>query len=221
MKVDGRASRTIWLNADGSSVDVIDQRWLPHEFRVATLRSVGEAATAIRDMWVRGAPLIGVTAAYGVALAMREDSSDANLDAAWERLHATRPTAINLRWALDAVRNRLRPLDPATRAAAAYAQAAEIADEDVAINRAIGRNGLEIIRKIAAAQEAGRAGQHPHPLQRRVARDRRLRHRDRADLSGDGGGDPRPRLCRRDAAAQSGRFADRLGARSTTERRTR
>ncbi len=74
MKVNGRAYRTIWLNADGSSVDVIDQRWLPHEFRVATLRTVGEAATAIRDMWVRGAPLIGVTAAYGVALAMREDS---------------------------------------------------------------------------------------------------------------------------------------------------
>ena len=84
MKVNGRATRTIWLNADGSSVDVIDQRWLPHEFRVATLRTVGEAATAIRDMWVRGAPLIGVTAAYGVALAMREDPSDANLDAAWE-----------------------------------------------------------------------------------------------------------------------------------------
>ena len=142
MKVNGRATRTIWLNADGSSVDVIDQRWLPHEFRVATLTTLGEAATAIRDMWVRGAPLIGVTAAYGVALAMRDDPNDANLDAAWERLHATRPTAINLRWALDAVRNRLLLLEPAARAAAAYALAAEIADEDVAINRAIGRNGL-------------------------------------------------------------------------------
>ncbi|HXZ15608.1 MAG TPA: S-methyl-5-thioribose-1-phosphate isomerase [Roseiarcus sp.] len=150
MKVDGRAMRTIWLNADGESVDVIDQRWLPHEFRVETLRELGEAVTAIKEMWVRGAPLIGVTAAYGVALAMREDPSDASLDAAWEALHATRPTAINLRWALDAVRDRLRPLAPERRVAAAYAQAAEIADEDVAINRAIGLNGLEIIRSLAA-----------------------------------------------------------------------
>ena len=155
MKVGGRSYRTIWVNADGWGVDVIDQRWLPHDFRIATLRSVGDAATAIRDMWVRGAPLIGVTAAYGVALAMREDPSDAALDAAWERLHATRPTAINLRWALDAVRARLGPLDPAKRAAAAYAQAAEIAEEDVEINRAIGRNGLAIIRGLAAKKRPG------------------------------------------------------------------
>jgi methylthioribose-1-phosphate isomerase len=155
VKVGGRSYRTIWLNADGWGVDVIDQRWLPHEFRVATLRTVGDAATAIRDMWVRGAPLIGVTAAYGVALAMREDPSDAALDAAWERLHATRPTAVNLRWALDAARDRLRPLDPAKRATAAYVQAAEIADEDVGINRAIGRNGLAIIRGVAASKKPG------------------------------------------------------------------
>ena len=155
MKVSGRSYRTIWLNADGWGVDVIDQRWLPHEFRIATLRNVGDAATAIRDMWVRGAPLIGVAAAFGVALAMREDPSDAALDAAWEQLHATRPTAINLRWALDAARDRLRPLDPANRAAAAYAQAAEIADEDVEINRAIGRNGLAIIRGVAASKKPG------------------------------------------------------------------
>ena len=155
MKVSGRSYRTIWLNGDGWGVDVIDQRWLPHDFRVATLRSLAEAATAIRDMWVRGAPLIGVTAAYGLALAMREDPGDAALDKAWETLHATRPTAINLRWALDAVRARLRPLDPAKRAAAAYAQAAEIADEDVAINRAIGRNGLDIIRRLTAGKKPG------------------------------------------------------------------
>jgi len=155
VKVDGRAYRTIWLNVDGWGVDVIDQRWLPHEFRVATLRNVGEAATAIRDMWVRGAPLIGVTAAYGVALAMREDPSDGSLEAAWERLYATRPTAINLRWALDAVRDRLRPLEPSARAALGYAQAAEIAAEDIAINRAIGRNGLAIIRKIAEKKAPG------------------------------------------------------------------
>jgi methylthioribose-1-phosphate isomerase len=155
VKVNGRATRTIWLNPDGWGVDVIDQRWLPHDFRIATLRSVAEVATAIRDMWVRGAPLIGATAAYGVALAMREDPSDENLDAAWEALHATRPTAINLRWALDAVRARLRPLKAAERAAAAYIQAADIADEDVAINRAIGHNGLQIIREIAAHKRPG------------------------------------------------------------------
>src|SRR5271165_2600830 len=155
VKVGGRSYRTIWLNPDGWGVDVIDQRWLPHEFRTATLRNVGEAATAIRDMWVRGAPLIGVAAAYGIALAMREDPSDAYLDAAWERLHATRPTAINLRWALDDMRDRLRPLGQALRAPAAYARAAEIAEEDVAINRAIGRNGLAIIRKIAETKRLG------------------------------------------------------------------
>jgi len=88
VKVDGRPYRTIWLNQDGSSVDVIDQRWLPHEFKVATLRNVAEAATAIRDMWVRGAPLIGATAAYGLALAMREDPTDAALDVAHEKLAA-------------------------------------------------------------------------------------------------------------------------------------
>ncbi len=155
MKIGGRAYRTIWLNADGSSVDVIDQRWLPHEFRIATLRGLDDAATAIRDMWVRGAPLIGATAAYGVALAMRDDASDAGLDAAWERLHATRPTAINLRWALNAARARLRPLPVPQRAAAAYKEAQRIADEDVEINRAIGRNGLDILRRLAALKRPG------------------------------------------------------------------
>jgi methylthioribose-1-phosphate isomerase len=155
VKVSGRSYRTIWLNADGWGVEVIDQRWLPHEFRIETLRNVGDAAIAIRDMWVRGAPLIGAAAAYGIALAMHEDASDAALDAAWERLHATRPTAVNLRWALDAARDRLHPLDPASRAAAAYAQAAEIADEDVSINRAMGRNGLAIIRDLAAGKKPG------------------------------------------------------------------
>ena len=110
-----------------------------------TLRNVAEAATAIRDMWVRGAPLIGATAAYGLALAMRDDPSDAALDAAHEKLVATRPTAINLRWALDAVRRLLAPLAPQARAVAAYAEAKRIADEDVEINRAIGRNGLKLI----------------------------------------------------------------------------
>src|SRR6516225_4112371 len=152
MNVDGRPYRTIWLNADGSSVDIIDQRWLPHEFRIVTLRSVAEAATAMKDMWVRGAPLIGATAAYGLALAMRDDPSDAALDAARDKLAATRPTAINLRWALDAVRALLMPLAPQARAVAAYAEAKRIADEDVEINRAIGAHGLKILRRLAASK---------------------------------------------------------------------
>ena len=155
MKVGDKHYRTIWVNEDGWSVDLIDQRWLPHELRVENVRTVEGIATAIRDMWVRGAPLIGVTAAYGVAVRMREDASDASLDAVWEQLHETRPTAINLRWALDEMRGLLRDLPEAKRAEAAYRRAAEIADEDVELNRSIGRNGLEIIREIAARKKPG------------------------------------------------------------------
>jgi len=153
MKVGGTSYRSIWREA--GEVRIIDQRWLPHEFRVVSLRSRADFATAIRDMWVRGAPLIGATAAYGVATAMALDPSDAHLDETWEVLHATRPTAINLRWALDGMRAALRPLPPAARAAAAFVRAAEICDEDVEINRRIGLRGLEIIRKIAATKEDG------------------------------------------------------------------
>ncbi len=212
MKVDGRPYRTIWLNDDGSSVDVIDQRWLPHEFKVATLRNVTEAATAIRDMWVRGAPLIGATAAYGLALAMREDPSDAALDAARDKLAATRPTAINLRWALDAVRKLLLALAPQARAAAAYAEAKRIADEDVEINRAIGAHGLKILRRLAAAKKPGEPVNILTHCNAGWLRDGRLRHRHRADLSGDGEWRERPRLCRRDPPAQSRRLAHGLGA---------
>ncbi len=155
MKVGGRHFRTIWLNADGRSVDIIDQRWLPHEFRIVTLKTVDDVAVAIHDMWVRGAPLIGVTAAYGTAIAMCDDSSDSNLDAVWEMLHATRPTAINLKWALDEMRSCLRKLPVGERGAASYVRASEIAEEDVELNRAMGRHGLEIIKKIAAAKEPG------------------------------------------------------------------
>ena len=155
MKVDGRHFRTIWLNEDGQGVDLIDQRWLPHEFRVETIRSVDQIADAIRHMWVRGAPLIGVAAAYGIALAMHENPSDASLDAAWRKLHDTRPTAINLRWALDEMRMLLGSLDPKDRAAAAYGRAAAIADEDVELNRSIGRHGLQIIKNIAAGKKPG------------------------------------------------------------------
>lgn len=149
MKINGTPYRTIWQDADGT-VQVIDQRWLPHELRIVPLRDRAEFATAIRDMWVRGAPLIGATAAWGMAVQMAEDPSDASLAETWEVLHETRPTAINLRWALDEMRRLLAPLPPAERARAAAVRAAEICDEDVEINRRIGLHGLEIIRAIAA-----------------------------------------------------------------------
>jgi methylthioribose-1-phosphate isomerase len=98
MKVDGRFYRTIWLNDDGWSVEIIDQTRLPHAFETVTLTNLEEAAQAIRAMLVRGAPLIGATAAYGVCLAMRADDSDAALERACDTLYATRPTAVNLRW---------------------------------------------------------------------------------------------------------------------------
>ena len=148
MKVDGKPFRTIWLAGDGQSVEIIDQTRLPHEFVTVTLRSMSEAAHAISAMLVRGAPLIGATAAYGYALAMREDASDASLDAAYKALYATRPTAVNLRWALDDLRRLLSPLSPADRSAAAYQRAAEICDEDVEICRMIGVHGLGEFERI-------------------------------------------------------------------------
>jgi methylthioribose-1-phosphate isomerase len=149
MNVDGKPYRTIWLGADGWSVEIIDQTRFPHEFATVRLSSMEEAARAICAMLVRGAPLIGVTAAYGLALAMHEDASDSHLNKACETLQATRPTAVNLRWAIERMRGVLRPLSPRERVAAAYTEAARMADEDVAINQAIGRHGFELIRAIA------------------------------------------------------------------------
>ena len=155
MKVDGKAMRSIWLEPDGWSVGVIDQTALPHRFATARLTTLEEAAHAIRAMVIRGAPLIGATAAYGVCLALRADADDEALERACTTLLATRPTAINLKWALDemvaAVRNRPR----AERSAAAYRRAAEICDQDVAINTAIGRNGLPLIEAVAARKRPG------------------------------------------------------------------
>jgi methylthioribose-1-phosphate isomerase len=153
MKVDGKHFRSIWLEPDGWSLSAVDQRRLPHEFVVARIDSVDAAAEAIRSMLVRGAPLIGATAAYGVALAMHVDASDAALDRACTKLIATRPTAINLKWALDEMRRVLLPLPPSSRAQAAYARAAAIADEDIAINQGIGRHGLALIEAIAAKKK--------------------------------------------------------------------
>ena len=155
MKVGDRHFRSIWLEQDGWSLGAIDQRRLPHDFDVVRLTTCDSAADAIRSMLVRGAPLIGATAAYGMALAMRADPSDAALDQAYRTLAATRPTAINLRWALDAMRSLLRPLPPSERAAAAYSRASRIADEDIAINKGIGGHGLAVIEAIAARKKPG------------------------------------------------------------------
>ena len=146
MKVDGVAYRTIWCDDDGWSVRIIDQTRLPHHFELVTLTSLDAAARAIHTMMVRGAPLIGATAAYGMALAMRDDASDTALESAYQTLIATRPTAVNLRWALDDMRARLRNQPRDARVAIAYQRAAEICDEDVAINSAIGDHGLDLIR---------------------------------------------------------------------------
>ncbi|MBN9049626.1 MAG: S-methyl-5-thioribose-1-phosphate isomerase [Rhizobiales bacterium] len=154
MKVNGKPMRSIWVEADGA-VGVIDQTVLPHEFRTVRLTSRDEAAQAISSMLVRGAPLIGAVAAYGMVLALRADASDEALETAYRTLLATRPTAINLKWALDemmaAVRNRPR----GERLAVAEKRAAEICDEDVAINRAIGEHGLRLIEAIAARKKPG------------------------------------------------------------------
>ena len=155
MKVDGIPYRTIWLADDGDTVEIIDQTKLPHVFEVARLTDADDAVVAIRDMLVRGAPLIGATAAYGMALAMRDDASDAAMTAAHDALLAARPTAVNLRWALERMHKRLAPLAPANRAATAYATAAEICDEDIEICSAIGDNGLDLIAEVAARKPAG------------------------------------------------------------------
>lgn len=155
MKVDGTAYRSLWWDENEQAVQIIDQRWLPHDFRIEQLNSLEDFACAIKDMHVRGAPLIGATAAYGMALAMRLDPSDEHLASTWEVLNATRPTAINLRWALDRCRVNLAPLPLDQRAGAALNLAHEIADEDVEINRQIGLHGLELIREIAAKKSDG------------------------------------------------------------------
>jgi len=152
MKINGRHYRTIRPLPGASAVEVIDQTKLPHRFETMRLSTMEDAAQAIRSMVVRGAPLIGATAAYGLALALRDDASDEALDRAHDVLLATRPTAINLRWALkricDAVRNRPRD----ARAAAAWREAAAICDEDVEICRRIGEHGLKLLRQAAASK---------------------------------------------------------------------
>jgi methylthioribose-1-phosphate isomerase len=158
MLVSGRAMRTIWLEDDGASVGIIDQTLLPHELVTLKLTNLDEAAHAIRSMQVRGAPLIGAAAAYGMALAMRDDTGDAGLDTASKTLLATRPTAVNLGWAIADMRRLLLPLAASARTAAAYKRAAEICEEDVAINRGIAAAGLPLIEAALAKKEGAKKG---------------------------------------------------------------
>ena len=155
MRIDGVHYRSIWETGDGS-VTVIDQKLLPFAFETVRIASAGEAAAAIRDMTVRGAPLIGATGAYGLVQAIAADPSDAAIAAAWDALHATRPAAINLRWALDGVRRAALAEPGGRRHGAALAAARAICDDDVATCEAIGRHGLELIRAAEARAGGGR-----------------------------------------------------------------
>ena len=153
MRIENQDWRTIWLSEDGESAVVIDQTILPHRFETLTLRTLQEAADAISTMVVRGAPLIGVTGAYGMMLAMQEDASDAGLAAARETLFHTRPTAVNLGWALDRLHNLLASLPPEDRVSAARNEAAAIAEEDVAMCSAIGDHGAQLLQEIHAQKK--------------------------------------------------------------------
>jgi methylthioribose-1-phosphate isomerase len=162
MRVDGKPTRTIWVEPDGWSIGIIDQTQLPHRFATARLTSLDAVAHAIRAMQVRGAPLIGAAAAYGICLALREDPSDQALERAAALLLGTRPTAINLKWALDEMMAAVRNLPRAARVDAAYRRAAEICDQDVATNEAIGRHGLPLIEAIAARKGGERVNLLTH-----------------------------------------------------------
>jgi methylthioribose-1-phosphate isomerase len=155
VKVAGKHWRTIWVEPDGWSVGIIDQTLLPHRFDAVRLTALEDAARAIASMQVRGAPLIGATAAYGLCLALRRDASDDAIADARERLMATRPTAANLRWALNEVTDAVRDLPPHERVAAAYARAGEIAEQDILINRAIGQHGVALIEDLASRKPRG------------------------------------------------------------------
>jgi len=154
MRVGGIAYRSIWLSDDSVRVQVIDQTLLPHRLAVRSLVTLADAEHAINTMMVRGAPLIGATAAYGMALAMATDPADSMLEKAHRCLLTARPTAVNLRWALDEMTSKLQPLTPLHRKQAAYQRAAEICNDDIALNRAIGEFGLTLIQAIAAKKTA-------------------------------------------------------------------
>jgi methylthioribose-1-phosphate isomerase len=147
MKVGDRHYRSLWADDAAGTVHIIDQARLPHVFETAAIRTSGEMADAIRSMRVRGAPLIGVAAAYGLALAVSRDPSDASISDASNLLRKTRPTAVNLAWAIGRMREKLAGVKPAERAATAWKEAGAIADEDVKLNEAIGRSGLALLER--------------------------------------------------------------------------
>ena len=152
MKINGKQYRSVWPIGE-AAFGIIDQTKLPHEFVILTLKGAEDAAHAIRSMQTRGAPLIGAVAAYGLALALRADPSDDNLTRTQERLSKTRPTAVNLRWALQRVADAVRNQPRDKRAMLAWKEAAAIADEDVATCESIGRHGLALIRTMAARKK--------------------------------------------------------------------
>jgi methylthioribose-1-phosphate isomerase len=162
MKIDGVAYRSIWIDKDGWSVHILDQTKLPWSVEILRLTEVTHAAHGIRAMQARGAPLIGALAAYGLCLALRADASTDAMERDAALLLATRPTAVNLRWALDRMLTRLRNTPVSERIAVAYAEAAAIADEDVAQNEAIGRHGVPLIEAAAAHKGGGRVNVLTH-----------------------------------------------------------
>jgi len=148
MKVGEKSYRSIWLAKDGKNVEIIDQTRLPHEFIIASLATLEDAAHAIKDMLVRGAPLIGATAAYGMCLGLAKGVSDSNIENIGKVLIACRPTAVNLRWAVQRMSGLLMPLAESDRLEAAYTMAGKICEEDVAVNEAIGNHGLKLIQDV-------------------------------------------------------------------------
>jgi methylthioribose-1-phosphate isomerase len=153
VNVNGMATRPIQLASDGWAVEIIDQTKLPHRYEITRLENLSQCCAAIVEMLVRGAPLIGATAAYGMALALREDATDSGFENAYQKLYATRPTAINLRWALDKMRMAIWPLPSVERAASAYELAWKICEDDVVQNSAIGDHGFTLIKEIWSAKK--------------------------------------------------------------------
>lgn len=155
MLIQGKPYRSIWIDGHDGKIKIIDQRMLPHELKIVSLNTLKDSMIAIRDMYVRGAPLIGVTAAFGFAVAMQEDSSDIGIDNAYNCLVAARPTAVNLEWACRLVATDLKKRTQEARVAAARAFAIKMADEDVATNTRIGKFGVDIIKRVSDQKKDG------------------------------------------------------------------
>jgi len=153
MKVQGKHYRSIWADEARGTVHIIDQARLPHIFETAAISTIEAMADAIKGMHVRGAPLIGVATAYGIALAVARDPSDESISKASAMLRVTRPTAVNLAWAIARMREKLAHVPMSERLVAAWDEARKIADEDVALNEAIGKHGLELLEREHAARK--------------------------------------------------------------------